>query len=60
MTDRGYLTRQAAWLLKFAKSTRDPELSGALIEKAADLKAKVEELAPPLDLSPKPPDVLIP
>jgi hypothetical protein len=57
MSDRGYLTRQAAWLLKFAKSTKDPELSGVLIGKAADLRARAEENAPLRDPSPKPPDV---
>jgi hypothetical protein len=35
--------RQAATLLKFAKSTANPELSAVLIEKAADLKARMDE-----------------
>jgi hypothetical protein len=35
----------------------DPELSGVLIKKAAELKAQVEEIAPSLDPGPKPPDV---
>jgi hypothetical protein len=35
--------RQAATLLKFAKSTTNPELSAVLIEKAADLKSRVDE-----------------
>ena len=55
--DRGYLTRQATWLLKFAKSTRNPELAAVLVEKAADLKSKIDEAVPPPDQSPKPPDV---
>jgi len=33
-------------------------VDGMLIGKAADLKAKAEENAPPVDPSPKPPDVL--
>ena len=41
-------------LLKFAKSTANPELAAILVEKAADLKAQVE--ASP-DRSPRAPDV---
>ena len=55
--DRGYLTRQAAWLMKFAKSTGNPELAAALVDKAADLKAREEALPTPPDPSPRPPDV---
>jgi hypothetical protein len=60
--DRGYLTSQAAWLFKFAKSIKDPDLAAVLIEKAADLKAKAEEAEPPppTDTSPRPPDFIIP
>jgi len=41
-------------LLKFAKSTNDPNVAAALIEKAADLKSKVDEstLADPTPLAP--------
>jgi hypothetical protein len=40
---REYLMRQAAILLKFAKVTKDPTISAALLEKAADLKSQVDE-----------------
>jgi hypothetical protein len=40
---RQYFVRQAATLLKFAKSTNNPELSAVLIEKAAELKSRVDE-----------------
>ena len=43
MIGRQYLVRQAATLLKFAKSTANPELSAVLIEKAADLKMRIDE-----------------
>jgi hypothetical protein len=51
---RNYLTRQAATLLKFARSTSDPQVAAALVEKAAGLKSKLDELAP--DPNPLPPD----
>ena len=58
MVDRSYFTRQAATLLKFAKSTKNPELAALLIEKAADLKSQVDETMPPdPDPSPLAPDV---
>jgi hypothetical protein len=41
---RQYFVRQAETLLKFAKSTNNPELSAVLIEKAADLKSQVDEI----------------
>jgi len=53
---RSYFTRQATTLLKFAKSTNNPELAAVLIEKAADLKAQVDETMSP-DPSPPAPDV---
>ena len=56
MVGRSYLTRQATTLLKFAKSTRNPELAAVLIEKAADLKSQVDETMPS-DPSPLAPDV---
>jgi hypothetical protein len=40
---REYFVRQAAILFKFAKATRDPKVSAALMEKAADLKLQVDE-----------------
>jgi hypothetical protein len=53
---RNYFTRQAATLLKFAKSTSDPKLAAALVEKASDLKSQSDEARPP-DLSPQAPDI---
>ena len=53
---RNYFTRQATTLLKFAKSTNNPELAAVLIEKAADLKSQVDETMPS-DPSPLAPDV---
>jgi hypothetical protein len=61
VTDRGnplarreYVARQIATLLKFAKITRDPNVSAALIEKAADIKDRTDPLR---DRSPQAPDV---
>jgi hypothetical protein len=53
---RSYFTRQATTLLKFAKSTNNPDLAAVLIEKAADLKSQVDETMAP-DPSPLAPDV---
>jgi len=54
MLGRAYFARQATILLKFAKSTSNPELAASLVERAADLKAQIDEdnrpspsLAPP-------------
>jgi hypothetical protein len=50
--------RQAAILFKFAKVTKDPVISAALLEKAADLKSQVDEtMPPPSDQSPGPSDI---
>lgn len=58
MIGRLYFVRQAATLLKFAKSTANPELSAVLIEKAADLKARMDETtARDRSLSLRAPDV---
>jgi hypothetical protein len=54
---REYFVRQAAILFQFAKVTKDPKISAALLEKAADLKAQVDETMPPVDPSPQAPDV---
>jgi hypothetical protein len=43
--------RQAAILFKFAKVTKDPTISAALLEKAADLKSRVDEQGARLGLS---------
>ena len=55
---REYFVRQAAILFQFAKVTKDPTISAALLEKAAELKSQVDEtIPPPSDQSPRPPDV---
>jgi hypothetical protein len=51
-----YIARQVATLLRFAKETSDPNVAAALVEKAADLKAQIDDMPPP-DKSPHPPDV---
>ena len=53
---RQYLTRQATTLLKFARTVTDPNVAAGLVEKAADLKSRVDEPNRP-DRSPSPPDV---
>ena len=57
VVSRRYLTRQAGALIKFAKSTNNPELAAVLVERAAHLKAQVDETMPPIDPSPQAPDV---
>jgi hypothetical protein len=52
-----YFVRQAMIMFGIAKATKDPEISAALMDKAADLKSKVDELGAPLDLTPIAPDV---
>jgi hypothetical protein len=54
---RDFLNGQAAILLKFARIVSDPKISAALIEKAADIKDRVDGTIEPPDKSPKPPDV---
>ena len=57
MVGRSYFTRQATTLLKFAKSTKNPDLAAVLIKRAADLKSQLDETMPPADQSPLAPDV---
>jgi hypothetical protein len=57
MVGRGYLSRQAVALLSFARATRNPELAAVLVEKAASLKSKADEIRPSGDVSPNAPDV---
>ena len=52
-----YFVRQAAILFGIAKATKDPKMSAALMDKAADVKSKVDELGAPLDLTPLAPDI---
>jgi len=40
-----YAREAAATLLRFAKSTSNPNLAAALVEKAADLNERVEDLS---------------
>ena len=54
MAGKQYLERQAALLLKFAKSTSDPQIAAGLVEKAAELKSQVDSA---LDQSLRAPDV---
>jgi hypothetical protein len=56
MLGRLYRIRQAAALLRFAKSTSNPELAAALVQKAADLKSQIDP-SPGADKSPLAPDV---
>ena len=56
MLGKDYLVRQAATLLKFAQTTTDTQVAEALVEKAADLKSRIDESRLP-DLSPLAPDV---
>jgi len=52
-----YFVRQAAILFGIAKATKDPKMSAALMDKAADLKSKVDGPDAPLDLIPPAPDI---
>jgi hypothetical protein len=54
---RPYLRRQAKTLLEFAKSTNDPKLAAVLVDKAADLTAKVDEAVRRPDVTPHAPDI---
>jgi hypothetical protein len=55
--DKAYFVRQAAILFRFAKATRDPKISAALMEKAADLKLQVDDPLASRDLTPRAPDI---
>lgn len=57
MIGRPYLRRQAKTLLEYAKTTKNPQLAAVLVEKAADLTAKVDETVPTRDVTPVAPDV---
>jgi hypothetical protein len=50
---RDYFTAEAETLLELAKSAADPQVAASLIERAADLKALVDELGAP-DPIPRP------
>jgi hypothetical protein len=51
-----YLTQQAVTLLKFAQTVTDPNVAAGLVEKAVDLKSRVD--ASNGDKSPRAPDVV--
>jgi hypothetical protein len=53
---RQYLTQQATTLLKLAKTVTDPTVAAGLVEKAAELKSRMDE-SNALDKSPRAPDV---
>jgi hypothetical protein len=53
---RQYVKRQATFLLKFAQTTSDPQVAAALVDKVADLKARLDQSNVP-DPSPHAPDV---
>ena len=53
---RQYFLRQAATALEFAQSTNDPKLAAALVEKAANLLAQIDESSARPDPSPQAPD----
>jgi hypothetical protein len=52
--EREYIARQVVTLLRFAKATTDPNISAALIGKAADIQDRDDPLP---DRSPRAPDV---
>ena len=56
MIGRDYFTRQAETLLKLAEATTDPQVAASLIERAANLKAIVDELGAAPDPSPQEPE----
>jgi hypothetical protein len=61
MREMGTFAREAAaTLLRFSKSTSDPNLAAALVDKAADIKDRADDLSLPtidIDESPRAPDV---
>ena len=44
MASKNYIIRQATILLKIAKTIKDPKISAALIDKAADIKDRDDPL----------------
>ena len=57
MIGKQYFVRQAAILFWIAKATKEPKMSAAFMDKAADVKSRVDELGAPLDLIPLAPDI---
>ena len=63
MVGRTFLKEQARILIKFAKTVSDPQVSAALVEKAAEIKDRADVTAEPQDhqdRSLKAPDVEFP
>jgi hypothetical protein len=56
MIDRTYLARHAAFLLYFARTTADRALAATLIDKASELKARIDG-SPVRDLTSLAPDI---
>ena len=56
MIGKEYFVRQAVILFGLAMATKDPRISAALFEKAADLKLQVDEPGAP-NLTPLAPDI---
>jgi hypothetical protein len=54
---KAYFVRQAAILFRFAKVTKDPKISAALMEKVADLKLQVDDRSASRDLTPLAPNI---
>ena len=57
VASREYIKLQAATLVDFARSIKNPDVSASLVEKAADLNDAAESAPQLKDLTPKPPDV---
>jgi hypothetical protein len=57
MIGRNYFVRQATMLLKLAQSTKDPNLAATLIDRAAKIKAQIDDAPAAADPSPQAPDV---
>jgi hypothetical protein len=54
---KAYFVRQAAIMFGLAKATQDPKISAALMEKAADLKLRVDDPAATRVVTPLAPDI---
>jgi hypothetical protein len=54
---KAYFVRQATIVFWIAKATKDPKTSAALMDKAADLKSKVDRPGAPPDPIPLAPNI---
>ena len=58
MPSKSYFLRQAAMLLRFAKQTGDPKPAAGLLDKAAEVNDKVEDVSlKNMDVRAQAPDV---